>query len=74
MLQKEVYTRLIPLIDSSQNFLISFAERTVSVTGRCKLVCFVSLFTVPPTPPEGDLPWIVAKKFQTQSTKKSFLW
>ena len=69
-----VYTNLIPLHDSSQNFIIYFAERIWSVTESCKLACAVSLFTVPPIPWQGDLPWLVAKKFQTQSTEKSFSW
>ena len=58
----------------SWNFIISFAERIWSVTERCKHVCDVSLFAVPPIPWQDELPWLVAKKFRTQSSEKSFSW
>ena len=69
-----VHTNLIPLIDFSQNFIISFAERISSVTGSYKFACAISLFTVPHIPLQDDLLWLVSKKFQTHSTEKSFVW
>ena len=67
-----IYTNSILLIDSSQNFIIFFAERICLATGGCKLACAVSLFTVPSIPLQSNLLWLVVKNFQTQSTEKSF--
>ena len=69
-----IYTKFTLGIASLQNLNICYDVRIWPDVVFCKLALSVTLFTVPPIPSQGNLPWPVAKKFHSQFTEKSPAW
>ena len=66
--------KVIPTTFSLQNSSTALKVWIWFVIGLCKLAGTIFLFTVPPIPSQGDLPWLVAKNDQIAWNPKSFTW